>query len=129
MKPSLTILVIPAVLALTMSNLPSTATSPMIDAVRLASPSCSVAQSQIEVPPRIGVGTRQHHAAEAARIVQHRQPAGAVAIGDVAGDRERHAVGVDRAADRRRVDLEIVAEGQVAQAIGLERGVVQRDRT
>jgi len=105
LKPSLTILVMPVVFALTMSNWPSTATSPTIDALCAASPSCSVAQSQIVVRG-IAVGAEQHHAAEAAGTVEDRQRAGAIAVGDVAGDGQLHAIGIERAAGRRSVDLE-----------------------
>ena len=69
----------------------------------------------------IGVGAEQHDGAAAAdRVVHHRQFAGANAVGDVAGDGQRDAVGVDRAATGGVVDLEVVGEGQRAEAIGLK---------
>jgi hypothetical protein len=49
--PSLAIEVMPDVLALTMKNCPSLVTSPTMDAVWVASPSCNVAQLQMVVPP------------------------------------------------------------------------------
>src|SRR5580692_11807103 len=53
----------------------------------------------------------------------------ATAIADVAGDRQRRSVGVDRAIRRERVvDLEIVAEGEIGRA-GLEQAILERDRS
>ena len=49
--PSFVIEVTPDMLALTITNWPSLVMSPMIEAMWLASPSCSVAQEQMVVPP------------------------------------------------------------------------------
>ena len=76
----------------------------------------------------IGVGAGEHHKAAATERTQHRQLACADAIADIARDRQRDAVGVDGAAVGRVVDLEVVGEGEIAGAVGLERGVFQRHR-
>src|ERR1700674_5244235 len=55
----------------------------------------------------------------------------ATAIADVAGDRQRRSVGVDRAILRGRVvDLEIVAEGETRHTgLNLKQAILERDRS
>src|SRR3954447_25185237 len=79
---------------------------------------------------RVGIraGEYQNSATES---VRYRQLSGPVPIGDIAGDRHRITIDVDRAAGSRIVDGEVVGKGETSRRYAVRRlkqGVLQRDQ-